>query len=395
LIASFSNQEEQLSEVSSSMELVVRKADLLRELQLLQGIVERKITIPVLANVLMEADGDEVRLLATDLEVGLRSRCRASVARPGTLTIPAKKLFEIVKNLPDTDVRIEEDKGSVKVAAERFDSRMATLPPEDYPTLPGGAEEYSETLTGSGVRQMVRKTQFAITGEDTRYFLNGGLLVLKPDLMRLVATDGHRLALVSVARDEGPKGGARKKGEGAEEFRVILPRKTLGELDRLLAEEEAPVEFARGENHLFFRVGGRVLISRVIDGQFPAFDRVIPKNNDQRIDFERDKLTSAVRRVALLSNERSRAVKFQIERGQVEVTSSSPEIGDARELLLVEYDGPSLQICFNAQYVLDFLTAVETEQVVLEFKDEVSQAVMRPVAPEGYEYLYVIMPMRL
>jgi DNA polymerase-3 subunit beta len=240
---------------------------------------------------------------------------------------------------------------------------------------------------------MVKKTQFAITGEDTRYFLNGGLLVLKADSMSLVATDGHRLALVTVPRGE-PGKGARKKAEPAEE-RVILPKKTLAELDRLLAEETAPVEFARGENHLFFKVGGRVLISRVIDGQFPAYDRVIPKNNDKKIDFERDKLASAIRRVALLSNERSRAVKLQIEPGQVQITSSSPEIGEARELLLVEYAGPTLQLCFNAQYVQDFLNAVETEQVVLEFKDEVSQAVMRPVGPENYDYLYVIMPMRI
>jgi DNA polymerase III subunit beta len=371
------------------MELVVRKADLLRELQLLQGIVERKITIPVLANVLLQADGGEVRLLATDLEVGLRSRCEASVSKGGSITVPAKKFFEIVRALPETDVRIEEDKGGVKVAADRFDSRMSTLPPDDFPTLPDGAGDQAETLKGPGLRQMVAKTQFAITGEDTRYFLNGGLLVLKADQMTLVATDGHRLALVTVPRE------AEAGADTAQESRVILPKKTLSELGRLLADGDADVVFSRGENHLFFKVGGRILISRVIDGQFPAFDRVIPKNNDKRIEFDRDKLTSAVRRVALLSNERSRAVKFQLDAGQVEVTSSSPDVGDARELMMVEYDGPSVQICFNAQYVLDFLNAVETEQVVLEFKDEVSQAVMRPVGPEGYDYLYVIMPMRV
>jgi DNA polymerase III subunit beta len=377
------------------MELVVRKADLLRELQLLQGIVERKITIPVLANVLLEAEGNEVRLLATDLEVGLRSRCEASVAKGGSLTVPAKKLFEIVRALPETDVRIEEDKGGVKVAADRFDSRMSTLPPDDYPALPEGSGTEGESLKSPGLRQMVAKTHFAITGEDTRYFLNGGLLVLRPDGMSLVATDGHRLALVTVPREMEAPSGSAEEAEAAAETRVILPKKTLSELGRLLADADADVLFSRGENHLFFRVGDRVLISRVIDGQFPAYDRVIPKTNDKRIEFDRDKLTSAVRRVALLSNERSRAVKFQIDAGQVEVTSSSPDVGDARELMMVEYDGPGVQICFNAQYVLDFLNAVETEQVVLEFKDEVSQAVMRPVAPEGYDYLYVIMPMRV
>jgi DNA polymerase-3 subunit beta len=375
------------------MELVLRKADLLRELQLLQGIVERKITIPVLANVLIEAEGSEIRLVATDLEVGLRSRCEASVARPGTVTIPAKKLFEIVKNLPETDIRIEEDKGSVKVAADRFDSRLATQAAEEFPAVPMGADEYQESLPASGLRQMVKKTHFAITGEDTRYFLNGGLLVLGRDEMSLVATDGHRLALVTVPRGGDEKPGKKKAAEDG--VRVILPKKTLGELDRLLAEGAETVQFSRGENHLFFKVGERVLISRVIDGQFPAFERVIPKSNDKHIDFERDKLASAIRRVSLLSNERSRAVKLQIDPGKVRVTSSSPEVGEAEETLMVEYDGPSLQVCFNAQYMLDFLTNVETEQVVLEFKDDVSQAVMRPVGPEGYDYLYVIMPMRI
>jgi len=381
------------------MELVVRKADLLRELQLLQGIVERKITIPVLANVLLEAGDNELRLLATDLEVGLRSRCEASVAKAGTVTIPAKKLFEIVRALPETDVRIEEDKSGVRVAADRFDSRMATLPAEDYPSLPVSAEDGGETLGSAGLRQMVAKTHFAITGEDTRYFLNGGLLVLKAGAMSLVATDGHRLALVSVSRGHEGEGQVTKTVSGedksGDEIKVILPKKTLSELGRLLAEGDADVQFVRGENHLFFSVGGRLLISRVIDGQFPAYDRVVPKSNDKRIEFDRDRLTSAVRRVALLSNERSRAVKFQMDPGQVEVTSSSPEIGDARELLMVDYTGPSMQICFNAQYILDFLNAVETEQVALEFKDDVSQAVMRPIGAEGYDYTYVIMPMRL
>ena len=376
------------------MELVVRKADLLRELSLLQGIVERKITLPVLANVLMEADGNEVKLVATDLDVGLRSRCEASVARGGTLTVPAKKFFEIIRALPDTDVRIEEDKGGVKVAADRFDSRMSTLPPADFPSLPTGADDYQETLGGAGLRQMIKKTHFAITGEDTRYFLNGGLLVIRPDSLSLVATDGHRLALVNIPRESETKGKSTK-GEVVEESKVILPKKTLSELDRLLADGETDVQFGRGENHLFFKVGGRLLISRVIDGQFPAYDRVIPKGNDKRIEFDRDELTNAVRRVALLSNERSRAVKLQMESGQVEVNSSSPEVGDAREVVRVEYDGPQMQICFNAQYIADFLAAVETERVALEFKDDVSQAVMRPVSAEGYEYTYVIMPMRL
>src|SRR6476659_4743747 len=180
------------------MELVVRKTELLRELQLFQGIVERKNTIPILANVLLEANGNEVRMLATDLEVALRSRCDASVAKSGSLTLPAKKLYEVIKALPETDVRIQEDKNGVKVAADRFDSRMQTLPREDFPTLPEVTGLATATLPRAALREMVGKTQFAITGEDTRFFLNGAKFVLKPDSLTLVATDGHRLALVDV-----------------------------------------------------------------------------------------------------------------------------------------------------------------------------------------------------
>jgi DNA polymerase-3 subunit beta len=369
------------------MELVVRKNDLLRELQLFQGIVERKNTIPILANVLMEAKGDQISFLATDLEVGLRSKCSGTVTKPGALTLPAKKFYEIVKSLPETDIRIAEDKGGVKIAADRFDSRMQTLPREDFPTLPEAGGTPTALLERNAVKEMVAKTQFAITGEDTRYFLNGALFVLKPDEMSLVATDGHRLALVSVTRDGGKSNSAESK--------AILPKKTLGELGRLLGEGEGDIGYERGENHLFFQVGERMLISRMIDGQFPAYERVIPKGNDKHIEFERDRLTNAVKRVALLSNERSRAVKIQIEKGKVDVTSSSPDLGEAKETLPVDYSGSPMQICFNAQYVLDFLAAVATDVVSLELKDEVSQAVMKPVGAEGYDYTYVIMPMRV
>lgn len=368
------------------MELVVRKNDLLRELQLFQGIVERNNTIPVLANVLMEAEGEELRFLATDLQVALRSRCAASVAKGGKLTLPAKKLFEIIRVLPETDVRIEQDKSGVKVAADRFDSRMQTMPAEDFPSLPRASGESSLALPASLLGQMIARTQFATTSDDTRYFLNGVLLVAGAGQFSLVATDGHRLSLVTAKRDgDGP----------AEEVRVILPKKTVAELGRLLLEVEGDIQYERQENHLFFHVGGRVLISRMIEAQFPAYERVVPKGNDKSVEFERERLANALKRVGLLSPERSRAVKFAIEEGKVEVSSSSPEFGEAKETIAAdEYKGAPLQIGFNGQYVLQFLDVVATDKVVLELKDEVSQAVMRPVGQEGFDYTYVLMPMR-
>ena len=368
------------------MELVVRKNDLLKELSLLQGIVERKNTIPILANVLIEATRDGISLLATDLDVGLRSRCEGKVGKPGTLTLPAKKLFEIVNALPDTDVRIEEDKGgkSVTVAAERFESKMQTLPSGEFPTPPSDAGGAEATLPGGALKKLISHTRFAITSEDTRYFLNGAQLVLRPDAMSMVATDGHRLAFISVQESPGKK----VNGE------VLLPRKTLNEVARLIDGGDA-VEFSQGENHLFFRAGGRLLISRKIDANFPAYERVIPKSNDKKIEFDRDRLAAAVKRVRLLSNERSKAVKFVIGKDQVEITSSTPEVGEAHEVLPVDYSGDAMQICFNADYVDNFLGVVETESVQLEFKDEMSQAVMKPIGAEGYQYTYVIMPMRI
>jgi DNA polymerase-3 subunit beta len=308
------------------------------------------------------------------------------VRRPGSLTLPAKKLFEIVSALPETEIRIDEDKGgrSVTIAADRFESRMQTLSASEFPTPPDDGGSVAATLPGAALKRMISYTRFAITSEDTRYFLNGAQLVLEPTSMSMVATDGHRLAFVRVMESPGKTG----KGE------VLLPRKTLNEVARLVDGSDA-VEFSQGENHLFLRAGGRLLISRKIDANFPAYERVIPKTNDKRIEFDRDRLAAAVRRVRLLSNERSKAVKFVIAKDQVEITSSTPDVGEAHEVLPVDYGGPNLQICFNADYVDNFLNVVETDAVQLEFKDEMSQAVMKPIGAEGYDYTYVIMPMRI
>lgn len=368
------------------MEITVGKAELLRELQLFQGIVERKNTIPILANILVEAedDGNTVAFTATDLEVGLRSRCPATAVKGGALTLPAKKLFEIIRALPDTKVRLSESSGgAVHLEADRFNSRIQALPRDDFPALPEPPGKKAATLPGGALSEMVSKTQFAITGEDTRFFLNGALLILTSKTMDLVATDGHRLALASAPR------------EADDDDRVILPRKTLWELARLLGDDPGDVTYERGDNHLFFDVGGRQLVSRMIDAQFPAYERVIPEGNDKKIEFERDRLTSAIRRVALLSSERSQAIKIQIDAGKVEITSSSPEVGEASEVIPVEYEDQATAISFNASYVLDFLSAVGTDSIALDFKDDVSQAVLTPVDSDGCAYTYVIMPMRI
>ncbi len=246
------------------------------------------------------------------------------------------------------------------------------------------------SLGRAALKEMVAKTQFAITGEDTRFFLNGALFVLRADSMSLVATDGHRLALVSVARDG--KDDTIKTGD---EVKRILPKKTLLELGKLLTEGEGDIQYEAGENHLFFEVGGRVLISRMIDGQFPAYERVIPKGNDKLIEFERERLTNAVKRVALLSNERSRAVKFEIEKGKVEVTSSSSEFGEAHEQLPVDYTAAAHDDLVQRAIRPGFpQRGGDRHRLALpEGRDEPGGP--EPVGAEGYDYTYVIMPMRV
>ena len=239
----------------------------------------------------------EVKMLATDLEVGLRSKCAATVSKSGSLTLPAKKLYEIVKALPETDVRIEEDKGGVKVAADRFDSRMQTLPREDFPTLPDATGTHQrDAAARRRCGRWSSKTQFAITGEDTRYFLNGALFLLRPDSMGLVSTDGHRLAHITVPREAPARPRRGRRRRRASSCRARRCSSSAG----CSAEGEGDITLRARREPSVLHVGERLLISRMIDGQFPAFERVIPKNNDKHVEFDRDRLTAAVKRVALL-----------------------------------------------------------------------------------------------
>ena len=389
------------------MELIIQQADLVKELQLLQGIVERKNTIPILANVVIEAEegASECRLAASDLDVSVRTPCTATVPQGGTLTLPARKLYEIVRSSPDPEIRIKQTApGTAAVAAGPFSSRMQTMPSDEFPVMATASGTGAIPLAAAPLAEMIARTHFAVTGEDTRFFLNGALFLLSESSMTLVATDGHRLALATAARKPGDPGTesdpsgkdtAPQAADRTEPARVILPKKTLVELARLLNEDNTEeVAYERTKNHLFFDVGGRQLVSRTIDAQFPNHERVLPKGNNKRIELDRDRLTSSLKRVALLSNEQSRAVKLEIGADRVEISSSNPNVGQASETLAVEYKGPETEVCFNAQYILDFLGVVDCDSVVLEFKDNVSQAVLSPSSSEEFQYTYVIMPMR-
>jgi DNA polymerase-3 subunit beta len=367
------------------MEISVKKSDLVRELQLVQGIVERKNSIPILSNVLAEARGGEVRIAATDLDVSLRCGCPAGVAKEGAITLAAKKLYEIVRSLPEGDVSLKVLPDSwATVECERIQFKMAGLPREDFPALPEAKAKGGVEVPADVMRDLIARTAFAITAEDARYYLAGALLILDKDGVSMVATDGHRL---SYAQRKTPL-------KVTEPQRVLVPRKAIQELGRLL-EGEAAVTFQQADNHLLFTVGGRMLASKTIEGNFPAFEKVIGLVGDKVVALERERLAAAIRRVSLLSSERSRAVRLSLNPGRLDLTASSPDLGEAKESLAAEYDGQAVEIGFNSQYLLDFLGVAGTDAVSLELKDHESQGMFRPRGEGATDYRYVVMPMRL
>jgi DNA polymerase-3 subunit beta len=369
------------------MDILVRRADLVKELQLVQGIVERKNSIPILQNVLAEARSGELRISATDLDVSLRCGCAAQVVEEGAVTLGARKLYEIVRSLPESDVsvRVERDAWAW-IRCERVEIKMAGLPGEDFPSLPEARPGRGVDIPVALLRGLIQRTSFAITAEDARYYLSGALLVLDKDGAAMVATDGHRLAW------------AQRKAalKVADTARVLVPRKAIGELARLVEDMggEDVVSFQQGDGHLIFAAGGRTLTSKVVEAQFPAYEKVVAIAGDKKVAVGRELLQSAIRRVSLLSSERGRAVKLSLDEGRLEVSASSPELGEARESLPLEYAGEGVEIGFNAQYLLDFLGVVGTDDVALEVKDAESQGLLRPVGEDGGDYRYVVMPMR-
>jgi DNA polymerase-3 subunit beta len=366
------------------MEIVVHRNDLVRELHLVQGIVERKNSIPILSNVLAEARSGELRISATDLDVSLRCGCAAQVATEGAVTLAAKKLYEIARSLPESDVKIQVQPDAwARIECERVVFRMAGLPREDFPTLPEGKPGKALEIPAELLRALILRTKFAITAEDARYYLAGALLILERESAIMVATDGHRLAYAQ-------RSSAVKLPDAA---RVLIPRKAITELERLIEGEET-VTFQQGDGHLIFSAGGRTLASKMVEAQFPAFEKVVAVSGDKKVSIGREALQSAIRRVSLLSSERGRAVKLSLAEARLEVSASSPELGEARESLPVEYGGGAVEIGFNAQYLLDFLAVVGTTDVSLELRDGESQGLLRPIGEDGGEYRYVVMPMR-
>jgi DNA polymerase-3 subunit beta len=374
---------------TATMEITVSKFELLRELTATQGVVERKTTIPILSNYLFEAGGDRLSLTATDLDLSLRTSCAAKVKKEGSCTIPARKLHDYVKLLPDADITIKLlENHWVSIRCGRSNTKMVGMARSNFPSLPVFPSAGVVKIPSQVLRSMIAKTGFAIASEESRYTLNGALMVLKPESMIMVATDGHRLAHIERTGEkfEGVSG----------ELKTLVPKKAMDELKSLLDSTDAEeIEFAKDESTLFFRIGPRLLTSRQLTGQFPNYEAVLPKDNSKSINLHGGELSAAISRVAQFADERSRAVRIKLEKGELKLSASSTETGESEDTIEADYDGDVLTIGFNAQYILDFLKAVGSGDVKLELKDAQSAGQLRPAENEDYKYRYIVMPMRI
>jgi DNA polymerase-3 subunit beta len=364
------------------MEVVLDRDAFLRGLQMVQNIVEPRQTLPILANVLLEADGDSVNLSATDLEVGARVSVLAKVPGKGAVTVSARKLVEIVKELPAAALVLKVgDNASVSLRCGGASYKLVGLQPDDFPPVAPASPKTWLTLPGKTLRDMLQQTSFAISHDETRYALNGVLFVVQDSEFRLVATDGHRLA---VSRMTLPAPASPVSG--------IVPRKAVTEIARVLGVGE-DVQLAMTENQFILQLSNFLMTARLIEGQFPNYEAVLPKGHPTNLSIARNTLASGLRRVAVMADDRNKPVRMTLAPGTLKLAASSAELGEAEETIAVEHAGAEVVIAFNSRYVLDALGPIEDEQVIVELKDGLSPAVVRQASGESYRC--VIMPMRI
>jgi len=372
------------------MRVVLERSNLLKSLNHVHRVVERRNTIPILSNVLLAADGASLELKATDLDLEITEATPASVEQGGATTVPAHLLYEIVRKLPDgaeVMLRTDEDGNAMSVISGRSSFRLQCLPQSDFPVLSAGSFPNIFRLDSTALKGLIEKTQFAISTEETRYYLNGIYLhALDADgklKLRSVATDGHRLARAEV---EAPAGSEGMPG-------IIIPRKTVTELQKLVDDPDVKVTTELSDTKIRFTIGSVVLTSKLIDGTFPDYQRVIPTGNDKKLVLDRQSFSSAVDRVSTISSERGRAVKMSIANGQLTLTVNNPDSGSATEELAADYDADALDIGFNAKYLLDVSAQLSGEQVEFMLADAGSPTLIRDTADQNT--LYVLMPMRV
>ena len=374
------------------MKIKIARDELLTGLQRVQGVVEKRNTMPALSNILLETKQDGVELVATDLEIGIRGHYKAEVLEPGSVSVSARKLFEILREMPDSEITFTTQENNwVQIQAGKIQFKIVGLAASEFPALPTVEREGRVAISGSGLAALIRKTLFAVGDNDARYILNGLLITLlstdRKVTMRLVGTDGHRLA---VAESELSQDAV---SEIPKEIRAIIPRKAAQEMRRLLEEEAGEPLLGFTKNLVTFQRSGVFLTSRVMEGTYPNYQQVIPKDNSKKATVDRTALEAALRRVAVLSRDKTNAVRITLDSGMLTLYTSNPDLGEATEELPVQYRGESLTTGFNARYLLDALAAMESETVHLEMKTALSPCVLRPEGDPGF--LCVVMPMKV
>jgi DNA polymerase-3 subunit beta len=367
------------------MKLTIERAALIKALGHVQSVVERRNTIPILSNVLIDAREDgSIRLMATDLDLQVDEAVAANVSQPGATTVPAHTFFDIVRKLPEgSQVELAAADGKMQVNAGRARFNLSTLPRDDFPVIAEGDLPVRFELPAATLRQIVDKTRFAISSEETRYYLMGIFLHVADDQLKAAATDGHRLARVTVAKPDGADGMPD----------VIIPKKCVGELRKLLDEVEGTVEVSLSPTKIRFVLGHAVLTSKLIDGTFPDYNRVIPTANDKLLKLDPKSFSAGVDRVATIASEKTRAVKMAVDRDRVTLSVSSPESGTATEEIAADYGADGIEIGFNARYLLDILGQIDGDSVEVHLADAAAPTLLRE--NDKSSALYVLMPMRV
>ena len=375
------------------MNFEIEKKEFLKGLNLMQSVAGRKTTLPILSHVLLECEKNSLCLTGTDLETGIREELSAAVKEGGRASISAKKLYEIVRELPEETIHIKKkDNHWITLQCRKSHFNLAGLDPEEFPSLPSYQDGSFSHLPGRLIREMIEKTVFAASNEESRYHLNGVLLLQKKqggkEILRMVATDGHRLSLVD--REAEPIRGIEKG--------IILPKKGVLELRKIMGDRngEDGMEVYFDPTHGFFKMGKSLMVVRLIDGEFPEYEQVIPKENDKKLVVRKEGIYGSLKRVSTMASERVEGVKFSLKKNLLEHSSVHQDFGDAKEELEVAYDGPSLEVGFNARYVMEALNVMETEEVLIELRDEGSPGVIKPPSiPAPSNHVCIVMPMRI
>ena len=376
------------------MKLRIARDELLTGLQRVQGVVEKRNTMPILSNILLEAKSDGVDIIATDLELGMRGLYKATVKEPGAITLSARKLYEILKELPSGEIELTVGANNwATIQSGKSQFKIVGLPSTEYPALPAIEREGLTPLSGEGLSNLIRKTLFAVGDNDARYILNGLLITLtvsdKKTTLRLVGTDGHRLAVADQEANQ-PAG-----KEGPREIKAIIPKKAALEMRHLLEEGDGEPLIGFTKNLMIFRKSGLLLTSRLMEGTYPNYQQVIPKDKDadKRVSVSKPELEGALRRVAVLSRDKTNAVKVTFSSGKISLFSSNPDFGEATEELPAQYKGESLTTGFNARYLLDVLGVVDGESVTLQMDAPLSPCLVREPGNTGFTC--VVMPVKV